>query len=39
MSTLAVDRDALRDALHDLNPDALSPREAHDLLYRLKGLL
>ncbi len=31
--------DALRDALHDLNPDALSPREAHDLLYRLKGLL
>ncbi|SNY90376.1 DNA mismatch repair protein MutS [Cohaesibacter sp. ES.047] len=31
--------DALRDALMELNPDDLSPREAQDALYRLKGLL
>jgi len=30
--------DALRDALAQVNPDALSPREALELLYRLKTL-
>ena len=30
--------DPLRDALAALNPDALSPREALEALYRLKGL-
>jgi DNA mismatch repair protein MutS len=30
--------DPLRDALDALNPDALSPREALEALYRLKGL-
>jgi DNA mismatch repair protein MutS len=25
--------------LHDVDPDALTPREALDVLYRLKGLL
>ena len=31
--------DRLRDALADLQPDALTPREALDALYRLKGLV
>jgi len=31
--------DRLREALADINPDALSPREALDALYRLKSLL
>ena len=30
--------DALRDALQNINPDELSPREALELLYRLKKL-
>jgi len=30
--------DALRDALQKINPDELSPREALELLYRLKKL-
>jgi DNA mismatch repair protein MutS len=30
--------DALRDALAQVNPDELSPREALELLYRLKRL-
>jgi len=30
--------DALREAMAQLNPDELSPREALDLLYRLKKL-
>ena len=30
--------DGLRDALETINPDALSPREALEALYRLKGL-
>ena len=28
----------LRQALHELDPDALSPKAAHELLYRLKGI-
>jgi DNA mismatch repair protein MutS len=31
--------DALRELLTTIDPDALSPREAHDLLYSLKKLL
>jgi DNA mismatch repair protein MutS len=31
--------DALRDALAELDPDSLSPREALDALYRLRALL
>jgi DNA mismatch repair protein MutS len=34
----AAEPDALRDALAALNPDELSPREALELLYRLKKL-
>ena len=30
--------DPLRDALQQMNPDNLSPREALELLYRLKSL-
>jgi DNA mismatch repair protein MutS len=30
--------DALREALQKVNPDELSPREALELLYRLKKL-
>ncbi|MDX2211161.1 MAG: DNA mismatch repair protein MutS [Sphingopyxis sp.] len=30
--------DALRDALADIQPDSLTPRDALELLYRLKGL-
>jgi DNA mismatch repair protein MutS len=30
--------DPLRDRLDQINPDSLSPREALDLLYELKGL-
>ena len=29
-------KDGLREALADVNPDELSPREAHELVYRLK---
>ncbi len=32
-------RDALREALAALDPDALSPREAHEALYQLKRLI
>jgi DNA mismatch repair protein MutS len=35
----AAKADPLRDALAEISPDALSPREALDALYRLKGLL
>lgn len=35
----AAASDALRDALGSIDPDLLSPREALDALYRLKGLL
>ena len=31
--------DALRERLQNVDPDALSPREAHELLYSLKKLL
>ncbi|HUG73502.1 MAG TPA: DNA mismatch repair protein MutS [Steroidobacteraceae bacterium] len=31
--------DSLRERLARIEPDALSPREAHDLLYELKGLI
>jgi DNA mismatch repair protein MutS len=31
-------RDPLRDALGELDVDALSPREALDALYRIKGI-
>ena len=34
----AEEADALRDALDEIDPDALSPREALDLIYRLKSL-
>ena len=30
---------AVEEALADVNPDDLSPREALDVLYRLRGLL
>ena len=32
-----ADRDALREALDALDPDAMTPREALDALYRLKA--
>jgi DNA mismatch repair protein MutS len=35
---VGADPDPLRDALEDVTPDELTPREALDLLYRLKGL-
>jgi DNA mismatch repair protein MutS len=31
--------DELRIALKDVNPDDLSPRQAHEMLYQLKGML
>jgi hypothetical protein len=31
--------DALREQLDAIEPDSLSPREAHALIYVLKGLL
>ena len=34
----APDTDALREALDAVNPDELSPREALELLYKLKRL-
>jgi len=34
----APEADALREALDAVNPDELSPREALELLYRLKRL-
>jgi DNA mismatch repair protein MutS len=33
------ERDALREALAAIDPDALTPREALEALYRIKGLL
>ncbi|MEX2124504.1 MAG: DNA mismatch repair protein MutS [Woeseia sp.] len=33
-----VDEDLLRDALDEIDPDALSPREALDVLYQLKEI-
>ena len=35
----AAAKDALRDALAGIDPDALAPREALDALYALKGLM
>nr|WP_119305983.1 DNA mismatch repair protein MutS [Cohaesibacter haloalkalitolerans] len=35
----AEEKDDLRDALKRIDPDDLSPREAHEALYRLKALL
>jgi DNA mismatch repair ATPase MutS len=29
---------AIRNTLHSINPDEMTPREAHDLLYELKRL-
>jgi len=37
-TTVATETDAALAALHDLDPDALTPREALDALYRLKSL-
>ena len=37
-ATVTAETAALLKALHDLDPDALSPREALDALYRLKTL-
>jgi DNA mismatch repair protein MutS len=33
-----VESDAIREAVDDLDPDAMSPREALEALYKLKGL-
>jgi DNA mismatch repair protein MutS len=33
------ERDALREALAEIDPDALTPREALEALYRIRGLL
>ncbi len=38
MSSAADDADELREALSGIDPDSLSPREALDVLYRLKTL-
>ena len=38
LSIGGVEQDALRDALDDIEPDALSPREALDVLYLLKKI-
>ena len=38
LSIGGVEPDALRDALDDIEPDALSPREALDVLYLLKKI-
>jgi DNA mismatch repair protein MutS len=35
---IELPEDALREALQKINPDELSPREALELLYRLKKL-
>ena len=32
-------RDVLRESLAEITPDTLTPREALELLYRLKGLM
>lgn len=41
--TISSDREQESDALHEalthINPDDLSPRQAHDMLYHLKGLV
>ncbi|WP_316857977.1 DNA mismatch repair protein MutS [uncultured Cohaesibacter sp.] len=34
-----VERDVVREALQEINPDDMSPRQAHDFVYRLKNLL
>ena len=39
MSTLASNLVALREALGQIDPDALAPREALDALYALKRLM
>jgi DNA mismatch repair protein MutS len=38
MSSASAEPDALREALEEIDPDTLSPREALELLYRLKSL-
>ncbi|MGB5581807.1 MAG: DNA mismatch repair protein MutS, partial [Woeseia sp.] len=38
MTSAAPQADPLRDLLTDTNPDSMSPREALELLYRLKSL-
>ena len=38
-ATAAAGPSAVEQALTEISPDALSPREALDILYRLKGLL
>jgi DNA mismatch repair protein MutS len=38
ISLFAPPDDALARALDALDPDALTPRQAHEALYRLKGL-
>jgi len=38
ISTMPDQRDRLREALADLQPDELTPREALDALYRLKSV-
>ena len=35
---LNLEEQQLRQALHELDPDALSPKAAHELLYRLKAI-
>lgn len=37
-AAVAPERDALRAALAEIDPDALTPREALEALYRIKGL-
>nr|WP_321442630.1 DNA mismatch repair protein MutS [uncultured Cohaesibacter sp.] len=37
--TVEMQTDALRELLGDIDPDDLSPREAHEALYRLKALI
>jgi DNA mismatch repair protein MutS len=37
MSSAIVETDALREILDDVDPDTLSPREALELIYRLKS--
>ena len=39
MSNEEEEPDELRVALQDVNPDDLSPRQAHEMLYQLKGML
>jgi DNA mismatch repair protein MutS len=37
MSSAAIEPDLLRQLLDDIDPDTLSPREALELLYKLKS--